>query len=85
MILQVSKRRERYRRVGGLSGHEPHISDLRTPFFAKLTPEPHISGKLSRMDPGGEIVRMDPGREIVQDGSWWRNCPGWILLEKLSG
>ena len=31
-------------RVGGLGGHEPHISDLRTPLFAKLTSEPHISG-----------------------------------------
>ena len=31
------------RRVGGLGGHEPHISDLRTPLFAKLTSEPHIA------------------------------------------
>ena len=31
-------------RVGGLSGPEPHISDLRIPLFAKLTSEPYISG-----------------------------------------
>ena len=31
-------------RMGGLGGHEPHMSDLRTPLFAKLTSEPHISG-----------------------------------------
>ena len=32
------------RRVGSLGGHEPHISDLRTPLFVKLTSEPHING-----------------------------------------
>ena len=30
--------------VGELGGQEPHISDLRTPFFAKLTFDPHTSG-----------------------------------------
>ena len=34
-------------RVGGLGGHEPHISDLRTPLLAKLTYEPHTSGSES--------------------------------------
>ena len=36
-------------RVGGLGGHEPHISDIRTPLFAKLTTEPHTSGSESNI------------------------------------
>ena len=44
MVLYFQRRVPCRWRVGGLSGHEPHISDLRTPLFAKLNSEPHISG-----------------------------------------
>ena len=41
---------------------EPHISDLRTPLFAKLTSEPHISGS----EP--HITGSDQGRDNPAGG-----------------
>ena len=60
-----------------LGGHEPHISDLRTPLFAKLTSGPHTSGsKPHRMAPvslesrrtAGDGGAISPPKEFV-----WRS------------
>ena len=54
-------------RLGGLGGYEPHISDLRTPLFEKLSSEPHISGSEPHIS-GSEPHTTDPNHTTL--GSW---------------